>query len=107
MAELNIINWVIIVTGIIAIILMFAPKKDGLNKIATYVIALWALIVAFINVTAVPDNMMMSKVLPAVFGVVSVIGVILSLTSKSEKMTLTAKLMSAAGFIMGIIYMMM
>lgn len=105
MGELNLIFIFVILVGLVVGALMFVPKKQGLNIAMSVVSTLWSLVITWINVTAIPSNMMSIKLVPAAFGLASAIGLVMFFALKSEKQKLISKIIIALGLALGLCFM--
>lgn len=83
----------IIVISILGIALLYISKNQNIKNITFYTLAIWSVIVAFLNVTSLPSNYIFEKVIGLVFGLLAIISIIIKI-KKPEKINIAYLLVS-------------
>lgn len=91
---------VLIGVSILGITLLYLSKNEKIKNIAFYFLAVWAILLAFLNATSLPTNYFTEKSIAWAVGIVSLIGVIFRL--KNPKKTTIPNILVTASIIFGL-----
>lgn len=70
--------------SIVGILLLYLLKNQRAKNIVFYFLAVWSMCIAFLDVTSLPSNYLMERLIALSFGVLSIIAIIFKI-KKPEK----------------------
>lgn len=104
LALLLIMFVVMAVIGGLGIAFMYLVKNEKAQNITFYIMAFFGMFISFISATGFPSNYTMSIVIAWLFGIISIVGIIVKFKIKDKKSLLPKHLVSAS-IILGMLYL--
>lgn len=83
----------IAIVSILGISLLYLIKNPKTKNFLFYFLSIWSILVTFINITSLPTNFVLEKILALCFGILAIISVIIKI-KKPEKSSLAYLLIS-------------
>lgn len=72
-----------VISGL-GIALLYLVKNNKAKNIIFYFLAIWAMLIAFINATSLPSNYLLQQIIAWSFGFLSIIGIIINIVKKDK-----------------------
>lgn len=104
LALLLIMFVVMAVIGGLGITFMYLVKNEKAKNITFYIMAFFGMFVSAISATGFPSNYTMNIVIAWVFGIISIVGIIVKFKIKDKESLLPEHLV-AASIILGMLYL--
>lgn len=79
----------------IGIISLYKIKNDKFKNIIFYFLAIWSIVISFINVTSLPSNYLIQQIIGCSFGILAILAVIINI-KKPEKTSISYLLVTAS-----------
>lgn len=74
----------ILVISALLISFLYLSKSDKFKNAIFYLLCVWSILVAFINITSLPSNYIVQKVIGAIFGLLSIIAIFIKVKMPSK-----------------------
>lgn len=72
-----------VVSGL-GIALLYLVKNNKIKNGLFYFLAIWAMLIAFINATSLPSNYLIQQIIAWSFGFLAIIGIIINILKKDK-----------------------
>lgn len=79
----------------IGIISLYKTKNDKSKNIIFYFLAIWSIVISFINVTSLPSNHLIQQIIGCSFGILAIVAVIINI-KKPEKTSISHLLVTVS-----------
>lgn len=97
--------WMCIIMSVISVaglVLLVTVKNDRANRVILYIMAVWGILIAYMNITALPSNWILWRIAAGVCGLVGLAGGIVRFAANGSKKT-AASLLAAFSVVAGMI----
>lgn len=84
--------------SILSITLLYTLKNEKLKNMFFYFLCGWSIIITSLNITALPSNYLVSRLIASIFGLLAVISIIIKI-KKPHKKSLSYLLASASALL--------
>lgn len=88
--------------SILGVILLFVVKNLKISKITNVVIGFWSILLTWINLTGLPTNFTVERLIALLFGAIGLIGLLLVLLAKKDNYILVGKIMIALSIVLSL-----
>lgn len=92
----------LLISSILGVILLFAVKNLKISKITNVVIGFWSILLTWINLTGLPTNFTVERLIALLFGAIGLIGLLLVLLAKKDNYILVGKIMIALSIVLSL-----
>lgn len=100
LAALSIMSYIMIALALLGVVLLLVFRKAQVSRVIISLMAMYGVLVAYINYTGSPSDFGTAKILALLWGAIGVLGMIVGVGSK--KPNGFAKLLVAASVLIGI-----
>lgn len=71
--------------SLLSITLLYTLKNEKLKNIVFYFLCVWSIIITILNITGLPSNYLVSRLIASIFGLLSVISIIIKIKKLIRK----------------------